>query len=85
MENSKPPAYQTVSSDHMNIEMPEHVDQPTPPPSKQSEHLKPPNPNTAPPIQRVQPNSARLASPPDDYLTWSIVNTICSVPTSVCS
>ena len=79
MKSSAPPAYHTLSSDYMNIEMPEHVDQ-SPPPPQYSQNLNFLYPNTAPPIQRVQQNSARLASPPNDYLIWSIVNTICSVP-----
>jgi hypothetical protein len=72
MESSAPPTYQKVSTDHMNIEMPEHVDQSTSPPSKHQ-------------VQLVQPNSARLDSPPNSYLAWSIANTLCSVAVSLCS
>jgi hypothetical protein len=39
--------------------------------------------NTMPPIQLVQPYSARLTSPPSDYLVWSIVSTVCSVIFSI--
>ena len=49
---------------------------------RQPQKQQQPYPNTAPPIQRVQTNSARLASPPTNYLKWSFVNTICSVPLS---
>jgi hypothetical protein len=31
------------------------------------------------PIHGVQPNSARMAWLPSDYLGWSITNTVCSV------
>ncbi len=60
---------------------------PPPPPPYQSQPTYPnsnrvmpyPYPNTVPPIQREQPNSAGMPPLPSDYLVWSIANTVCSV------
>jgi hypothetical protein len=38
-----------------------------------------PYPNTATPVQPVQLSSARMVTPPSDYLAWSIANTACAV------
>ncbi len=62
---------QESSNYFITCEWPQTVRQPQKP--------QQPYPNTAPPIQRVQQYPAKLASPPSDYLKWSIVNTICSV------
>jgi hypothetical protein len=57
----------------------------SPPPAFQSKssdctniEMSAQHPNTMPPIHYVQPYSARLTSPPSDYLVWSIVSTVCS-------
>ncbi len=50
-----------------------------PQPVNQSYYPQKPYQNTAPPVQRVQLSSARMVSPPSDYLAWSIANTACSV------
>ena len=38
-----------------------------------------PYPNTFPSRQHTHPNPALMASPPKDYLGWSITNTVCAV------
>ena len=78
MANSPPPPpYQSQPSHpYSNRVIPYPVNQSLP--------THQPYPNTILPIQREQPNSARMAlPPPSDYLVWSIANTACSVLFSI--
>ena len=73
---SSPPenAYPNQSSNPSFISQP--VDES--PPAYQPQNPQQPYPTTLP-VYYVQPNSARLESPPSDYLGWSIANTVCAV------
>ncbi len=61
-------------------QLPQPVNQSQPPPlPPRPQHFRHPYPNTIHPIQREQPNSAKLVTPPRDFLIWSIANTVCAV------
>ena len=71
-------AYQGQSGNPIVIgQMPQPVNQPQYPEQKYPQQQ--PYLNTIPQIHLVQPFSGRLASPPKDYLGWSIANTVCAV------
>jgi len=65
------------SQNNVNVEWPQSVNNSFPP-TQQPQNPQQPYPNTLP-VYYVQPFSGRLASPPSDYLAWSIANTVCAV------
>jgi hypothetical protein len=54
-----------------------------PQPVNQTHYPQRPYPNTAPPVQPEQLSSARMVTPPSDYLAWYIANSACSLPFSI--
>jgi hypothetical protein len=78
---SSPPenAYPSQPSNPSFISQP--VDVSTP--AYQPQYQQNPYSNTDPAIQHLQPTSARLESPPNDYLAWSITNSVCAVLFSI--
>ena len=69
--------YQNLLSENsVKSELPQSVNNSFPP-TEQPQNPQQPYPNTLP-VYYVQPNTARLASPPSDYFAWSVTNTVCS-------
>ncbi len=76
---SAPPenVYQNLlSENNIKIECPQSVNNSFPP-TEQPQNPQEPYPNNMP-VYYVQPNTARLASPPSDYFAWSVTNIVCS-------